>query len=121
MAKRSESDSGLVYSTDQGRMCPGCGRPAAGCACAKGRGAPPGDGVVRISRQTKGRKGAGVTLVTGLSLPPGELEALAGRLKRRCGAGGTVRDGVIEIQGEHREALAEELRRLGHKVKLAGG
>jgi len=98
-------------------MCPGCAKPAASCACAKG--APPKSGGVRIMRQTKGRKGKGVCLITGL--PPDGLEKLARELKQRCGTGGTVKDGVIEIQGDHREALLAELARRGIKAKLAGG
>ena len=113
-----KDDSGLVYSTEMGRMCPGCGKPAATCACAKG--APPkSDGVVRIMRQTKGRKGKGVCLITGL--PPDGLEKLAKELKQRCGTGGTVKEGVIEIQGDHRETLLAELARRGFKARLAGG
>ena len=121
MAVSPKSTSTLVYSTDQGRMCAACGKPAARCACAGPGVPPPCDGIVRISRQTKGRKGKGVSCVTGLPLPPDRLEALARQLKQRCGAGGTVKDGVIEIQGDHRELLALELKKLGYSVKLAGG
>ena len=121
MALRENGNSRLVYATDQGRMCPGCGKPVTACACAARQGRPQGDGIVRISRQTKGRKGKGVSCVTGIPLPPDALEALAKQLKQRCGAGGTVKDGVIEIQGDHRETLAAELKKLGYTVKLAGG
>ena len=79
------------------------------------------DGIVRLARETKGRKGGGVTLVTGLPLTAAELDALASRLKKLCGVGGTVRDGVIEIQGEQRARLQPELAKLGYKVKIAGG
>ena len=113
--------SGIVYSTDVGRMCPDCGRPAEACRCAKKGSAPAGDGVTRISRQTKGRKGKGVTLVTGLTLDEAALAALAKLLKQKCGAGGAVKDGAIEIQGDHRQTLLKELAALGHKPKLAGG
>lgn len=113
--------SGLVYSTEQGRMCPACSRPLDACACSKSAQAPAGDGVVRVGRQTKGRKGKGVSVVTGLPLSGEELEKLAKRLKQRCGAGGAVKDGAVEIQGDHRETLVAELRALGYKVKLAGG
>jgi translation initiation factor 1 len=83
---------------------------------------PRGDGVVRIGRQTQGRKGKGVTVITGLPLAPGELGELAARLKKRCGSGGTVTDaGAIEIQGDHRDALVIELGRLGYTVKRSGG
>jgi translation initiation factor 1 len=121
MALRDNGNSRLVYATGQGRMCPGCGRPVAACACASRQAGPRGDGIVRISRQTKGRKGKGVSCVTGIALPADALEALAKQLKQRCGAGGTVKDGVIEIQGDHRETLAAELKKLGYTVKLAGG
>jgi translation initiation factor 1 len=114
-------NSVTVYSTEHGKTCPKCGKALTCCACAKAKAAPKGDGVVRISRQTKGRKGKGVCLITGLSLPAAEVEKLAKQLKQRCGAGGTVKDGVIEIQGDHREALLQELTKLGFKVKLAGG
>jgi translation initiation factor 1 len=118
--RKDSRGSGIVYSTESGRMCPGCGQPADACRCRKGS-APAGDGVVRISRQTKGRKGKGVTLVTGLALDEAALNALSKRLKQKCGAGGAVKDGVIEIQGDHRQTLLAELTALGHKPKLAGG
>lgn len=113
--------SGIVYSTAQGRMCPDCGAPVAECRCRKKGAAPKGDGVVRVSRETKGRKGKGVTLITGVPLHPEGLEALAKTLKRRCGSGGTVKEGVIEIQGDHRDAVEAALREEGYRVKRAGG
>jgi len=76
---------------------------------------------VRVGRETKGRAGKGVTVITGLPLPDAELEALATRLKRRCGSGGTVRDRVIEIQGDHRDLLVSELASLGYDAKRSGG
>jgi translation initiation factor 1 len=113
---------GLVYSTEQGRMCPDCRQPMDACRCHAGRSEPaPGDGVIRVSRETRGRKGAGVTLIRGVPLAGAELAALASRLKRRCGAGGTVTQGVIEIQGDHRDLVIEELKRPGWTVKRAGG
>lgn len=112
--------STLVYSSDSGRV-QDPGAEAAGVSKNRDPARPPADGVVRISRQTKGRKGKGVSCVTGLALSPGELEDLARRLKQRCGAGGSVKDGVIEIQGDHREVLASELKSRGFRVKLAGG
>lgn len=120
---RTNFKGGLVYSTDLGRTCPGCGMPAGQCSCSVARQvkAPAGDGIVRISSETKGRKGAGVTLVRGLPLAPEELKMLAGRLKKKCGSGGTINAGVIEIQGDHRQSLLGELAGLGFKVKLAGG
>lgn len=111
---------GLVYSTGQGRLCPGCGKPVAQCACGK-KPAPKGDGNIRVGRETKGRKGAGVTVISGLPLAEEALKALAKELKARCGSGGTVKGGVIEIQGEHRDTVLEELAKRGHKAKRVGG
>lgn len=121
------SKGGLVYSTDAGRMCPGCLRPQAACVCRdrsrprSGSEGAAGDGIVRIHRETKGRKGAGVTLVKGLPLADAALEKLAKTLKAKCGVGGTVRDGVIELQGDQRERVQGLLEADGYKVKLAGG
>jgi translation initiation factor 1 len=80
-----------------------------------------GDGVVRVSRQTKGRKGRGVCIITGVDTGGAELKKLAKELKKLCGSGGTVKNGVIEIQGDHREILVEALKALGYKAKPAGG
>ena len=111
----------LVYSTGQGRRCPTCGRPVAQCPGHPKIRAPVGDGTVRIGRETKGRKGKCVTVVSGIALDGEGLETLAKALKQKCGAGGTVKDGIIEIQGDHRDQVGEELQRLGYKVKFAGG
>jgi translation initiation factor 1 len=102
-------------------MCPACGRPVAECVCRKEKAAPQGDGIVRVSRETKGRKGKGVTLVTGVLLDEDGFQKLATELKRKCGAGGTVKEGVIEIQGDHRDLLVAELAKRGYTVKRAGG
>ncbi|WP_310601346.1 translation initiation factor Sui1 [Desulfobulbus sp.] len=110
-----------VYSTEQGRLCPGCGQPAAACSCKTKSAAPRGDGIVRVGRATKGRKGGGVTVVTGLALDPEQLRELASRLKKQCGAGGAIKEGTIEIQGEHRDLLVATLQQLGYTVKRAGG
>lgn len=115
------NSGGLVYSSEHGRMCSGCGRPIKECTCAAKQTAPPSDGVVRVSRQTKGRKGKGVTLITGVPLDDAGIKTLATRLKQRCGSGGTVKDGVIEIQGDHCALLVEELKKQGWTVKRAGG
>jgi translation initiation factor 1 len=112
---------GLVYSTDTGRTCPGCGHPVKQCCCSTKKSRQQGDGVVRISRQTKGRKGCGVCLITGMDLGGTELKKLAKQLKKKCGSGGAVKNGVIEIQGDHREVLVDALIKLGFKAKLAGG
>ncbi len=111
-----------VYSTESGRLCPGCGHTAVACQCKRQQaGIPTKDGIVRIRRETKGRNGKAVTLIDGLPLAAEELNALAKILKARCGSGGTVKDGVIEIQGDHRELLQQQLQQGGYKVKLAGG
>ncbi|MDX1552793.1 MAG: translation initiation factor Sui1 [Marinobacter sp.] len=111
---------GLVFSTEQGRMCPGCRQPVDDCICGV-PSRPAGDGVVRVSRETKGRKGKGVTLVTGIPLDEKELKAFAKILKAKCGTGGTVRDGVVEIQGDQRDVLLPLLKEKGWEVKKAGG
>jgi translation initiation factor 1 len=116
-----EAKSTPVYATGQGTLCRACGRPEARCCCRAAKAAVPGDGVVRVGRETKGRRGKGVTVVTGVPLAGEALERLAGELKRACGSGGTVRDGAIEIQGEHRDRLVDELTRRGLRVKRAGG
>lgn len=111
----------IVYTTGLGAVCPGCRRPVGQCACRTPDGRPARDGAVRVSREVAGRKGKGVSVVSGLPLGAPELEALAAVLKKRCGCGGTVREGRIEIQGEHRDRLVAELERLGYKVRRAGG
>ncbi len=82
---------------------------------------PAGNGIVRVARETKGRRGKGVTVITGLPLPREGLERLARELKQKCGAGGTVKGNTIEIQGDHRDLLMEELKRRGYTVKRSGG
>jgi len=111
---------GLVYSTDTGRTCPGCGYAFKQCCC-KEKSRQQGDGVVRVSRQTKGRKGNGVCLITGVDLGETELKKLAKQLKKKCGSGGTVKNRVIEIQGDQRDILVDALIKLGFRAKLAGG
>ena len=112
----------LVYSTDVGRVCPACGQPTAQCTC-KAKVRPMGDGTVRVRRETAGRKGKGVTVVTGLPLDDTALAALAKQLKASCGSGGTVKDGVVEIQGDHLDKVLAWLkaRPEGWTVKRAGG
>ena len=121
MMKKPQGPGGLVYSTGSGRMCPACRQPVADCVCDKTASAPAGDGVVRVSRETKGRAGKGVTLVKGLALDAAALAQTAKQLKAACGSGGTVKDGVIEVQGEHCERVIEHLTKQGWKVKRAGG
>src|SRR5690606_2917062 len=105
-------DSRLVYSTATGRIKP---------ATDKQDILPKGDGIVRLRRETKGRKGKGVTLVDGVPENPDQLKLLAKQLKQLCGTGGSVKDGVIEIQGDHRQKLKPVLEARGYKVKMAGG
>ncbi len=102
-------------------MCPACGKPTAECVCRKPKAVAAGDEIVRVWRETKGRKGKGVTLVAGVPLGHGDLAKLATRLKQKCGAGGTVKAGVIEIQGDHRDLLVVELTQAGYTVKRSGG
>ena len=120
-AGRTEDEGGLVYSTRHGEMCPACGNPVARCVCRQGKPTTAAGGVVRVQRETKGRKGKGVTVITGIPLGPSELAELAAQLKRKCGSGGTVKDGVIEIQGDHRDLLVEELTARGWAVRRSGG
>jgi len=114
-------DPVLVYSTERGLVCPECRRPMAKCGCGMETPAPPGDGVIRVRRETKGRGGKTVTTVSGVPLGGEALRELASELKRRCGTGGTVKDGMIEIQGDHRETIVAELSRRGFTAKRAGG
>jgi len=121
--KNSGSGSGgLVYSTDVGRMCPQCRQALADCRCAAlARQAPAGDGVVRVSRDTKGRGGKAVTVVRGLDLDATALAELGKRLRSACGTGGTSKDGVLEVQGDHVERVVDWLKQAGHPAKRAGG
>jgi translation initiation factor 1 len=111
----------MVYSTERGLVCPRCRVPVAKCRCREEESTPAGDGIVRVRRETKGRGGKTVTAVSGVPLGGEALRNLASDLKRRCGTGGTAKDGVIEIQGDHRETIVAELSRRGFTVKLAGG
>ncbi|AJC66675.1 stress response translation initiation inhibitor YciH [Dickeya zeae] len=106
-----DDNSRLVYSTETGRI----DEPEQKAA------RPKGDGIVRIQRQTSGRKGKGVCLITGIDLDDAALDVLAAELKKKCGCGGAVKDGVIEIQGDKRDQLKQLLEAKGMKVKLAGG
>lgn len=110
MTPRSNDDSRLVFSTEGGRVR----------ERSSGRQGPPSprDGIVRVGRSSSGRRGKTVTIVTGL--PPAELAATARELKRLCGSGGTVKEGTIEVQGDHRERIAEALSER-HRVRIAGG
>ena len=113
---------GLVYSTEGGRMCPACRRPLAACKCkAPAPASAKGDGFARVSRESKGRGGKTVTLVRGLGLEADALAALGKRLRNACGAGGTLKEGVLEIQGDHAERVVALLQAEGFAVKRSGG
>jgi translation initiation factor 1 len=116
----SKKHSSLVYSTETGRLCPECEQAMAACIC-KQEDAPKGDGIVRVSLDTKGRKGKGVTLISGLMLSSEELKTLAKELKQKCSVGGAVKEGNIEIQGDHRDRIVEILQTKSFKVKRSGG
>lgn len=111
----------LVYSTDQGRLCPACHQPVDECACKKQAHPPKTGEPVLLQRQSKGRKGKPVTLIINLPLVEAELKALAKELKNKCGVGGSIESGNILIQGEKRELLKTLLEQKGYRVKIAGG
>lgn len=119
MNPRSENPT--VYSTRSGRICPLCGLAQEKCRCAQKK-APsvPGDGIVRVSRESKGRGGKVVSVISGLRLSEESLKKLAGDLKRLCGSGGAVKNGQVEIQGDHRDTLVDALKKLGFTVKKVG-
>ena len=121
MSKNKNTNSRLVYSTESGRLCPQCHRAVAECVCGKDRPAALGDGIVRLRRETKGRGGKAVSIVTGVPLTGSDLKTLAKALKQRCGVGGSVKGDEIEIQGDQREILKAELEKRGYTVKIAGG
>jgi translation initiation factor 1 len=121
MSKRQNTNSRLVYSTEGGRLCPQCHRPVADCVCGRDKPATNDDGVVRLHRETKGRGGKAVTVITGIPLAGAELKTLAKALKQKCGVGGALKDTNIEIQGDHRQLLKTELEKRGFTVKIAGG
>jgi translation initiation factor 1 len=111
-------DPNLVWSSDDGDLRGARGRRAAN---ASGAGVDDGGSRVKVRRETAGRRGKAVTTVSGLPVDDDALRAIAGRLKKRCGVGGSAKDGVIELQGDHRAAVVAELRAQGYDVVLAGG
>ncbi|RVU47619.1 translation initiation factor Sui1 [Rubrivivax rivuli] len=118
----SAGETGLVYSTDTGRMCPACRQPLAACLCkALAKAVPAGDGTARVTREKQGRGGKTVTVVRGLALDAEALGALGKRLRSACGAGGTAKDGVLEVQGDHADKVLTLLLAEGFKAKRAGG
>lgn len=102
-------------------MCPACRQPIAQCVCSRNASTPATDGIVRVSRESKGRAGKCVTVVKGLALDALSLQRLGKQLKTACGSGGTVKDGVIEVQGDHCERVIETLKAQGWVVKRTGG
>ena len=123
MAKKTTSLAGLgglVYSTDSGRHCPRL-QSASGQLRVQAKPRAGGDGIARVRRESKGRGGKTVTTISGVPLPESELKELASALKRRCGTGGALKDGVIEIQGDHVQLLLDELGKRGFKAKKSGG
>jgi translation initiation factor 1 len=121
MKREPNGRGGLVYSTDTGRMCPTCRRPIADCICRRTAATVTGDGVVRVSREMKGRAGKGVTVVRGLAMNAAALHEAGRALRAACGAGGTEKDGAVEIQGDHVERVMALLQAQGRTVKRAGG
>ncbi len=117
---RKGEGGGLVYSTESGRMCPACRQPVARCTCRQ-MAVPRGDGVARVSRETKGRGGKAVTVVRGLALDADALADLGKRLRTHCGTGGTVKDHSLEVQGDHAERVLAWLQQQGFVAKRAGG
>jgi translation initiation factor 1 len=118
---KNSSKGGLVYSTDGGRMCPDCRRPLADCQCQAPARPAPAPGGVRVMRETKSRGGKAVTVVKGLPMDADALAALGKQLRTACGSGGTVKDGIIEVQGDHCDRILDALNKLGHRAKRAGG
>ncbi len=124
MVSQRREPGGLVYSTEGGRMCPACRKAVLACVCkAKSgdSGSGDGDGVVRVSRETKGRGGKAVTVIRGVLLSSAGLADLGKRIRAACGAGGTLKEGVLEVQGDHVERVMQLLGEQGWVVKRAGG
>lgn len=109
--------SGLVYSTDGGNHCPKCTKPEAECVCSAGVLNSDGDGIARVRRESKGRGGKVVTTISGLQMTEVELKGLTAELKKKCGCGGALKDGVIEIQGDRVDVVIFELNRLSIVIK----
>lgn len=111
---------GFVYSTESGSMCPACRKPMAQCTC-RAKSLVATTGVVRVSRETGGRGGKTDTVIKGLAMDDAAVIKLATQLKTSCGTGGTVKNGVIELQGDHCDAVLATLKKHGWLVKRADG
>ncbi len=119
--RRKLSGSTLVYSTETGRICPSCNEPIANCLCKATAKQIIGDGIVRVSLETKGRRGKGVTVIKGVPLDSLALAELGKQLKAASGSGGTTKNGIIEIQGDHRNMVMQRLSQGGWQPKRTGG
>ena len=115
-----DTSSTLVYSSETGLLKQSAA-PSRNKTKQQSIHAAPSDGTVRLRRETKGRGGGTVIVISGIPLPETALKELAGALKKRCGCGGTIKNGIIEIQGDHRDILLLELQTRGYRAKLAGG
>jgi translation initiation factor 1 len=120
------TNSRAVWSSESGRVCPDCGNPVTSCACKRGKTEKnprnfPDDRIIRIMKETKGHGGKTVTIIGNIPIDNSRLELLAKQLKSRCGTGGTIKDGEIIIQGDHREVILQELAKQGYRAKIAGG
>ncbi|HEX7811482.1 MAG TPA: stress response translation initiation inhibitor YciH [Burkholderiales bacterium] len=118
---KARENAGLVYSTDGGKMCPACRLPSGRCICGHRKSATALGGAVRVSLETKGRNGKSVTVVRGLAQDAAALASLGKELKAACGTGGTIKNGVIEVQGDHCERIVDMLGKRFANVKRAGG
>ena len=118
-------NSRLVYSTEKGSVCPDCGRPVKKCACKRIKSESQfdveSDGIIRIRREKKGRKGKTVTTISGFQGSVDDIKQIVSDLKNKCGTGGTIKDGIVIIQGDHREAIQAELKKRSFQVKVTGG
>ncbi len=117
MGRSASGSGGLVYSTEQGSMCPVCRKSVALCTCAKTQAPPAGDGTARVRMESQGRKGKSVTVVRGLAISTQELSILSRELKALCGVGGTAKDGAMELQGDHVERVLAALQARGLRAK----
>jgi len=112
--------SNVVYSTDKGRLCPQCSNSSNQCTCKANATVYENNGYIQLSHETKGRKGKGVTLISGIPGTEKDIKAFAKKLKQKCNCGGSVKNGIIEIQGDHRTVLKEYLEKTNYKIKVSG-